>query len=94
MPRTLKVQLTAPSPLLVHDFRNFGEDIYRELCEECEVSMAEIDAAASEFDLRNIPKRQIRTIAAKVRKIAEQYTKLSSLQVFEPTDGINPKDLI
>ena len=39
MAKTLKVQLTAPSPNLVHWFRNFGEDVYRALRDECEVSI-------------------------------------------------------
>lgn len=76
MGRTLKLQLKNPNPDLVHDFRNFGEDVYRQLREDCAVSIDEIDASTSEFHLREIRKREVRTVAAKVRKLAEKYTSL------------------
>ena len=86
MGRTLKVQLTAPNPALVHEFRNFGEDVYRELRDDCDVSIEEIDASTSEFHLRAIPHRQLRTIAATVRKIAAPYRNLSPVEIDEISD--------
>ena len=83
MAKTLKVRLTAPDPNLVHEFRNFGEDVYRALRNECEVSIQEIDASTSEFHLRGIHKRELRTIAAKVRKIVEKYQRLPPVDVHE-----------
>jgi hypothetical protein len=83
MARTLKVQLTAPSPDLIHEFRNFGEDIYRALRNECEVSIQEIDTSTSEFHLRGIHKREVRTITAKVRKIIKKYQWLPPINVYE-----------
>jgi hypothetical protein len=84
MAKTLKVRLTAPSPDLVHQFRNFGEDVYRELGSECEVSIQEIDASTSEFHLRRIHKRKVRSVAAKVRKIIEKrYLMLPLVEVYE-----------
>ena len=44
MDRILKIYLTKPSPDLVHQWRNFGEDVYRALRDECDVSIEEIDA--------------------------------------------------
>lgn len=76
MSRTLKVHLTNASPDLVHDFRNFGEDVYRALRDEYAASIAEIDASTREFHLREIPKREARTVAARVRKLAERYASL------------------
>lgn len=76
MGRTLKVSLKKAGPDLIHDFRNFGEDVYRELRDGCGVSIDEIDASTSEFHLREIPKRAVRTVAATVRKIVEKYTNL------------------
>ena len=62
MARTLKVQLITPNPLsvqgLVANFRNFGEDVYRALRNECDVSIQEIDASISEFHLRGLHKRE------------------------------------
>ena len=77
MSRTLKVRLTMESPDLVHDFRNFGEDVYGALGHECSVSIDEIDAATQEFHLREIPKRKVRTVAAMVHKLVENYKSLT-----------------
>lgn len=86
MARTLKVYLTAPSPELVHQWRNFGEDVYSALRDECEVSLAEIDASTSEFFVRGIHKRELRTTAARVRKIAEKSLMAQIVSVTEITD--------
>ena len=84
MAKTLKVQLTTPGPDLVHQFRNFGEDVYRDLRGECEISIQEIDASTSEFHIRGIQKREVRTIAARVRKIFEKrYQTLPPVEVYE-----------
>jgi hypothetical protein len=84
MAKTLKVRLTEPNANLVHQFRNFGEDVYRALRDECEVSIQEIDASTSEFHLRGIHKRELRAIAAKVHKIIEkQYQTLPAIEVYE-----------
>ena len=87
MARALKVFLTAPSPNMVHQWRNFGEDVYRELRDECEVSIDEIDASTSEFFLRGIHKRELLTTIAKVRKIAEKSMMSEIISVTEIRDG-------
>jgi hypothetical protein len=84
MAKTLRVQLTTPSPDLVHEFRNFGEDVYRDLRSECEISIQEIDASTSEFHLRGIHKREVRSLAAKIRKIIEKrYEMLPPIEIYE-----------
>jgi len=84
MARTLKVRLTSPDPNLIHRFRNFGEDVYRALRYDCDVSIQEIDASTSEFYLREIHKREVRTIAAKVRKIIDKHCQfLPPIEVYE-----------
>jgi hypothetical protein len=84
MAKILKVRLMAPNPDLVHQFRNFGEDVYRELRDECEVSIQEIDGSTSEFCLRGIHKREVRSVAARVRKIIEKhYQGLPAIEVYE-----------
>ena len=72
MAKTLKVRLITPGPELIHPFRNFGEHVYRPLRDECEVSIREIDASTREFHLRGIHQREVRSVAAKVRKIIEK----------------------
>ena len=86
MARTLKVYLTSPNPDLVHQWRNFGEDVYRELREECDISIDEIDASTSEFFVRGIHKRELRATAARVRKIADKNLMSQIVDVSEFTD--------
>lgn len=57
MSRTLKISLAAPTPDLVHEFQNFGEELYLALRNECAVSIDEIDASTREFHIRQLPKR-------------------------------------
>jgi hypothetical protein len=88
MAKILKVQLSVPGPDLVHPFRNFGEDVYRDLRSECKISIQEIDASTSEFHLREIHKRELRTVAARVRKIAEKrHPELPPIMVYEIEEG-------
>ena len=77
MSRVLKVSLTNASADLVHEFRNFGEEVFSALCDDYGASLDEIDASSSEFHLREIPARKVRTVAARVRKIAEPYRNLA-----------------
>ena len=86
MAKALKIQLSTPNPDLVHQFRNFGEDVYRALRDECDVSIQEIDASTSEFHVRRIHKRELRTVAAKVRKIAEKSLMSALINVSEVPD--------
>jgi hypothetical protein len=71
---------------LVPEFQNFGEDVYRALREECDISIDEIDHFAGAFHLRGLHKRDVRTIAAKVRKILEEYHSLTDVEIYEVAD--------
>ena len=57
MSRALKVELTVPNALSVEDlvpnFQNFGEDVWRALKDECDVSIEEIDHFVGAFYLRD-----------------------------------------
>jgi hypothetical protein len=89
MGRTLKVHLLNANPDLVHAFRNFGEDVYCAFRDDYAVDIAEIDASTQEFHVRKIPKRQLRTIAARVRNLVEKYANLviNVVEIQEPDDG-------
>lgn len=87
MGRTLRIHLKNATPDLVHEFRNFGEDVYRVFREDYAVSIAEIDSSAHEFYLREIPRREVRTVAARVRKLGERYARLAM-----DVDEINESD--
>jgi hypothetical protein len=90
MARTLKVELAVPNALsvqgLVPKFQNFGEDVYRALRDECDISLGEIDHFAGAFHLRRLHKRDVRTIAAKVRKILENHHWLTDVKIYEVAD--------
>jgi hypothetical protein len=90
MTKTLQVRLNAPAPQLVHRFHNFGEQVYRALRDECEISLDEIDASTSEFHLHGIHKRDLRTVAAKVRELAEK-SKMASLLTIGEVIPMNDK---
>jgi hypothetical protein len=87
MSRTLKVELAVPNALsvdgLVSTFQDFGEDVYRVLRDECDVSIDEIDHFVGAFHLRHLHKREVRSMAAKVRKILEQYPTLADVKIYE-----------
>jgi hypothetical protein len=73
---------------VVHDFQNFGEEVWSALREDYAVSIEEIDASTSEFHLREIRKREVRIVAARVRKLAERYRSLL-INVDEIREGID-----
>lgn len=88
MSRTLKVHLPNASPDLVHDFRNFGEEVWSALHEDYDVSLEEIDASTSQFHLRKIPKRKVRAVAAQIRKLVKRYRSLV-INVDEIKEGVD-----
>lgn len=54
----------------VHRFRNFGEDIYRDLRDTYSVSIYEIDASTDHFRIRKIPKDKIAELTNIIMGIA------------------------
>jgi hypothetical protein len=84
---SLKIHLKNATPDIVHEFRNFGEDVYRALRDDYAVSITEIDSSTREFHLREIPRRDVRTVAARVRKLGERYARLDV-----DVDEINESD--
>lgn len=93
MGRTLKIELAVPNALsvqgLVPNFQNFGEDVYRALRDECDISIDEVDHFAGAFHLRGLHKRDIRTIASKVRKILEKHHWLTAVKIYEVPEDHN-----
>lgn len=86
MGRSLKICLSSPTAVSVHQWRNFGEDVFRELRETCEVSIEEIDGSTEEFFLRGVRKRQLRATAARVREIAERNLMAQVVVISEIPD--------
>ena len=90
MARTVKVELAVPNALtiqgLVPNFQNFGEDVYRALRDECDVSIEEIDHFNGAFHMRGIHKRNVRAIIDKVQKILEKHHWLTDVKFYEVPD--------
>ena len=60
MAKTILVRISdAPTPDIVHRFRNFGEDVYRALRDSCDVDLDEIDSSTNRFHVRGIKARQV-----------------------------------
>ena len=63
MSPALKIEISdEPTAAIVHRFRNFGEDVYRALQGRCAVSIEEIDAFTTSFTVRDIHRRELRSI--------------------------------
>ena len=90
MSRALKVELAVPDALsvegLVSTFQDFGEDVYRALRDECEISMDEIDHFTGCFHLRRLHKRDVRALAHRVRSILERYPALTGVRILQIQD--------
>jgi hypothetical protein len=50
------------TPDLLHRFRNFGEDVWRDLRFSCDVSLDDVDTATTELTIRRIRKRELRNV--------------------------------
>jgi len=62
-----------PSPDIVHRFRNFGEDVYRALRDECSVSIDEIDKSTTSFIVKDIHKRDLRRIGKVITELLHEH---------------------
>ena len=71
---------------MVSRFQDFGEDVYRALRDECDVSIDEIDHFVGAFHLRGLHKREVRSTCAKVRKILEKHSSLTDVKIYEIQD--------
>jgi len=63
----------APTPEVIHRFRNFGEDVCRSLRDTCAVSLEEIDAATTSFVVRDIHKRDLGMTTQTIRRELKRH---------------------
>ena len=68
-------QSQAPGSDLIHRFRNFGEDLYREfsISGHAEISIDEIDSATDKLEPFVTAKRHIGGVSAFIKKTLEQH---------------------
>jgi hypothetical protein len=82
--RTIVVRLLTPAgkePAL-HEFRNFGEDVFRWLRgnDAGEVDLTEVDASNGEFTIRRVKRSKSRTVMRWVSDEAERQHLPISLE--------------
>jgi|GEM_PF-3764129 len=95
MAKTLLVRRVNQDPDLRHEFRNLGEDVFRELRDEYEVSLQAIDRAELDFPLPGLPKRELRRVAARVRKVAEKsWPMVLPLEFYEVDEDTGAMTLL
>ena len=73
----------APTPEVVHRFRNFGEDIYRALRDQCSVSIDEIDASTTSFLVKDIHRQDVRRISKIIREELRRHNLEASATITE-----------
>ncbi len=68
-------QSQAPGSDMIHRFRNFGEDLYREfsMSGHAKISIDEIDSATDRIQLFVTAKRHIGGVSAFIKKTLEQH---------------------
>ena len=79
MSTTIRIEISdAPTPDVVHRFRNFGEDVYRTLWNTCSLDLKEIDAATTSFVVRDVRKRDIGTVTRLIKEALRYHNFESS----------------
>lgn len=69
MNAAIKIEICdEPTGDVVHRFRNFGEDIYRELRDTCSVNTDEIDHSTTSFVVRDIHKRDLGVVTQTIKR--------------------------
>jgi hypothetical protein len=66
------ISVVAISVLSVHDFRNFGEDVYRAIRDECQIDLDEIDRAEDRFSVRDLAPKSKGEVVQKIKKLARK----------------------
>ena len=67
----------------VHCFRNFGEDVWSKLRNECSVSLQEVDASTTSFCIRDIKQTEVYRISACILEIANKHFFSETIKIIE-----------
>jgi hypothetical protein len=74
MSAAIKIELSdEPASVIVHRFRNFGEDVYRALREKCLIRIEEIDASTTSFTLRDIRRRDLGEVTQAIKRELQRH---------------------
>lgn len=74
MSQSIWIEVDAPiTDELVHDFRNFGEDVFRALRDTCCVSINEIDWCESSFGVWDVPAGRMEEARETIERLLRRY---------------------
>ncbi|MCB1227739.1 MAG: hypothetical protein KDK99_18115 [Verrucomicrobiales bacterium] len=68
------IAVVATSSPAVHNFRDFGEEVYRAVRDECRIDISEIDSARDRFSIYEIPPNSKGEIVQRIKKLARKYS--------------------
>lgn len=72
--RGLRVGVHRPvTDELIHDFRNFGEDVFRKLRDVCSVNIHEIDNSENTFAVSDIRPGDLAAVTGTITNLARKY---------------------
>jgi hypothetical protein len=75
----IKIEISDPATQdIVSRFRNFGEDVYRALCDKCTVDIEEIDRATTSFVVRDVRSREIGGVTQLIKKELRRHNFINS----------------
>ena len=75
------VELVEPRDDLVHNFRNFGEDVYRALRDRYPINISEIDRAISCFTIPDVRRTDIGFVSESITRLVKKYRFESTIRV-------------
>ena len=71
---TLRIETSdIPDSTMIHRFRNMGEDVFRDLKDNCTVNLEEIDKSTTVFYVRDIKRNDVRRVVSIIRKILTKH---------------------
>ena len=68
------ISVIATNNPAVHDFRNFGEDVYRTTRDECRIDLEEIDRSENRFSIHELVPKSKGEVIQKIKKLARKYS--------------------
>lgn len=73
MRAAIRITLNEPKREMVHQFQNFGEDVYRAMRDVASFDWDEIDRATSTFVAREIRRQDIGTATDALKRVIRRY---------------------
>ncbi|AHF93970.1 hypothetical protein OPIT5_01640 [Opitutaceae bacterium TAV5] len=73
-PMARSITVIAHSISSIHEFHNFGEDLFRAIRSVCEVDLAEIDRSIDRFSIHGVAPKDKGNVVQAIKKLACKYS--------------------